>query len=181
MPRLEAKTATRSIAVRGPPELSDSTRPTRSVRSAVKHWQPPKGLSSDEVRAVIAAAACERVRLLLRVLWAIGARISEALALRNRPDHSRDGAGGGLPGAGRPTPQLDRLESSVGTQAFAGLLVFPPAPNPYLLLPYLLLWVLLIVYAFRLLIRLAYSLFRFLVALVFGPVAITLWAIPQGG
>jgi integrase len=36
----------------------------------------------EEVRAVIAAAARERDRLLLRVLWATGARISEALALR---------------------------------------------------------------------------------------------------
>jgi integrase len=34
------------------------------------------------VQAVIAAAACERDRLLLRVLWATGARISEVLALR---------------------------------------------------------------------------------------------------
>jgi hypothetical protein len=69
--------------------------------------------------------------------------------------------------------------ASVGPQALAGLLAFPPAPNPQLILPYLVLWLLLIVYAVRLLIRLAYSLFRFLVALVFGPVAIVLWAIPQ--
>jgi integrase len=34
------------------------------------------------VKAVIDAAMCERDRLLLRVLWATGARISEALALR---------------------------------------------------------------------------------------------------
>jgi len=34
------------------------------------------------VRAVIDAASCERDRLLLRVLWATGARISEVLALR---------------------------------------------------------------------------------------------------
>jgi len=34
------------------------------------------------VRAVIAASSCERDRLLLRVLWATGARISEVLALR---------------------------------------------------------------------------------------------------
>jgi hypothetical protein len=40
-----------------------------------------------------------------------------------------------------------------------------------------LLWLLLIVYGLRLLVRLAYSIFRLLVALVFGPVAIILWAI----
>ena len=34
------------------------------------------------MRAVIAAACTERDRLLLRVLWATGARISEVLALR---------------------------------------------------------------------------------------------------
>jgi integrase len=34
------------------------------------------------VQAVITAANCERDRLLLRVLWATGARISEVLALR---------------------------------------------------------------------------------------------------
>jgi hypothetical protein len=37
----------------------------------------------------------------------------------------------------------------------------------------------LLYYGLRLLIRLAYSLFRLLVALVFGPVALILWAIPQ--
>ncbi|MDQ6810516.1 MAG: site-specific integrase [Actinomycetota bacterium] len=63
-------------------ELSDSRRQPRSVRSSSKHWQPPEGLSPEEVRAVIAAAGCERDRLLLGVLWATGARISEVLALR---------------------------------------------------------------------------------------------------
>ena len=82
MPRPESNTTTRSLAVGGARELSDSTHRPRSVRSAVKFWQPPEGLSPDEVRDVIAATACERDRLLLRVLWATGARISEALALR---------------------------------------------------------------------------------------------------
>jgi len=59
-----------------------SRRDARSVRSTPKHWQPPEGLSPDDVQAVIAAATCERDRLLLRVLWATGARISEVLALR---------------------------------------------------------------------------------------------------
>src|SRR5438270_5416822 len=67
----------------------DSRQPARSVRSAQKHWQPPEGLSPDDVKAVIAAATCERDRLLLRVLWATGARVSEALALR-RMDVQRD-------------------------------------------------------------------------------------------
>ncbi len=60
----------------------DSRQPTRSVRSTQKHWQPPEGLSPGDVKAVISAATSERDRLLLRVLWATGARVSEALALR---------------------------------------------------------------------------------------------------
>src|SRR5207244_709175 len=81
-------TPTQALAVSSARVLSDSNRQTRSVRS-VKHWQPPEGLSPDEVRAIIAAAATERDRLLLRVLWATGARISEALALRSM-DVQRD-------------------------------------------------------------------------------------------
>ena len=53
----------------------DSRREARSVRSAQKHWQPPEGLSPADVQAVIDAATCERDRLLLRVLWATGARL----------------------------------------------------------------------------------------------------------
>jgi len=53
-----------------------------SVRSGPTCWQPPDGLAATEIQAVIAAAASERDRLLLRVLWATGARISEVLALR---------------------------------------------------------------------------------------------------
>jgi site-specific recombinase XerD len=60
----------------------DSGQAARSVRSTQKHWQPPEGLSPTDVKAVIDAATCERDRLLLRVLWATGARVSEALALR---------------------------------------------------------------------------------------------------
>jgi integrase len=78
------------LAVRELPELSDSRSKPRSVRSArSKRWQPPEGLSPEEVRAVIAAASCERDRLLLRVLWSTGARISEVLTLRPR-DVRRD-------------------------------------------------------------------------------------------
>jgi integrase len=79
----EANSGSSALAVRGSREVSDSRRQARSVRSASsKHWQPPESLSPDEVRAVVAAASCERDRLLLRVLWATGARISEVLALR---------------------------------------------------------------------------------------------------
>lgn len=83
MPKDDSNSAARSLALRNARELSDSKRQTRSVRSAPsKHWQPPEGLSPEEVRAVITAARSERDRLLLRVLWATGARISEVLALR---------------------------------------------------------------------------------------------------
>ena len=47
-----------------------------------KRWQPPEGLSRTDVQGIIAAASNERDRLLLRVLWATGGRVSEALALR---------------------------------------------------------------------------------------------------
>lgn len=80
--RAEPNSAVRSLARTTARVLSDSTCQPRSVRSAPsKHWQPAEGLSPEQVRAVIAAANCERDRL-LPVLWAIGARISEALALR---------------------------------------------------------------------------------------------------
>ena len=61
----------------------------------------------------------------------------------------------------------------------AALLEFPAAPVVALTIPYMFLWVVLIYYAVRLLLRLAYSIFRLVVALVFGPVALILWAIPQ--
>src|SRR6266849_10891348 len=67
----------------------DSRQPARSVRFNQKHWQPPEGLFPDDVKAVINAASCERDRLLMRVLWATGARVSEVLALRPR-DVRRD-------------------------------------------------------------------------------------------
>src|SRR6266566_6502054 len=75
--------ATRALAVRNARELSGSRSKGRSVRSgATKQWQPPEGLAPEDVLAVIDAAATERDRLLLRVLWATGARVSEALSLR---------------------------------------------------------------------------------------------------
>src|ERR671938_820012 len=83
MSNADASGTTRALAVREPRELSDSSPKRGSVRSAPsKQWQPPEGLAPEDVLAVIDAAPSERDRLLLRVLWATGARISEALALR---------------------------------------------------------------------------------------------------
>jgi len=78
-----ASRTTRALAVETSRDLSDSSAKRRSVRSrAAKQWSPPEGLAPEDVLAVIDAAPSERDRLLLRVLWATGARISEALALR---------------------------------------------------------------------------------------------------
>jgi integrase len=71
-----------ALAIPVPRVLSGSAPQARSVRFTGKRWQPPEGLAPKDVLAIIAAAATERDRLLLRVLWATGARISEALALR---------------------------------------------------------------------------------------------------
>jgi integrase/recombinase XerD len=78
-----ASRTTRALAVQALRDVSDSSAKRRSVRSAAaKQWSPPEGLTPDEILAVIDAASTERDRLLLRVLWATGARISEALDLR---------------------------------------------------------------------------------------------------
>jgi hypothetical protein len=70
--------------------------------------------------------------------------------------------------------------TGLGQVAIGEALAFPSPPGDIALsIGYALLWLLLIYYGVRLIIRLAYSLFRLLVALVFGPVAIILWAIPQ--
>jgi hypothetical protein len=84
---------------------------------------------------------------------------------------------------------LNAAASALGSSAIGGgvvdglkttlVLSFLAPPTPVLLLPYLVLWLVLLYYGIRLVIRLAYSLYRFLVALVFGPLAIILWAIPQ--
>ena len=73
-----------ALVPRSERELLSSARCRRSVRPASKRWQPPEGLSSEDIQAVNRAAACERDRLLLTTLWATGARISEVLALRPR-------------------------------------------------------------------------------------------------
>lgn len=74
---------------------------------------------------------------------------------------------------------LNVVAAAVGPAAWNGLMAFPAPPNPALIAPYVVLWLILIWYGVKLMVRLAYSLFRFLVALVFGPVALILWAIPQ--
>jgi hypothetical protein len=61
----------------------------------------------------------------------------------------------------------------------ATILTFQPPPVPSLMLPYALLWLVLMYFGVRLLVRLTYGLFRLMVALIFGPVALILWAIPQ--
>jgi integrase len=77
----------RAVVPAGPRVLSGSRARAGSVRSATKRWQPPEGLAPDDVKAVIAAAATERDRLLLRALWASGGRVGEVLALRPKDVH----------------------------------------------------------------------------------------------
>src|SRR5918912_258588 len=71
-----------ALARRAERELLSSAPRRRSVKPTSKRWQPPEGLSPEDVQTVIAAAECERDRLLLTTLWATGARVSEVLALR---------------------------------------------------------------------------------------------------
>jgi integrase len=95
--------------------LSNSLAKPRSVKPASKRWQPPEGLSPEEIRAIIDAAATERDRLLLTTLWATGARISEVLTLRPRDIH-RDGLV--LPNLKNPTRVVKTAHLSA---AHAGL------------------------------------------------------------
>src|SRR2546427_475735 len=70
---------------------------------------------------------------------------------------------------------LNAAASALGSAAIGGgvvdglktalVLSFPTPIGPALLLPFLLLWLVLLYYGIRLVIRLAYSLYRFLVAL----------------
>jgi integrase len=83
MSSASATRRSRALAIRSSRELSDSTPKRRSVRSAAaRQRQPPERLAPEDVLAVIAATTSERDRLLLRALWATGARISEVLPLR---------------------------------------------------------------------------------------------------
>ena len=77
--------------------LSDRGLKARSVkpdadkrRGRRGNWQPPEGVSADDAAAIIAGARCaalcshlncERNELLIRLLWATGARVSEVLRL----------------------------------------------------------------------------------------------------
>jgi integrase len=87
MSRERARSAgTALVPAVGHERLSSSAH-GRSVKPAAKgpkRWQPPEGLTPEDVQAIIAAAAGERDRLLLTTLWATGARLSEVLALRPR-------------------------------------------------------------------------------------------------
>ena len=55
MARRETTQATRAIAVSGSRVVSDSKASSGWVRSATKFWQPVESLSTEEVRAVLAA------------------------------------------------------------------------------------------------------------------------------
>jgi|SRR5579859_3331105 len=75
---------------------------------------------------------------------------------------------------------LNAAAGAVGLKAAVSTLVeFPDVALSGADIPLVLLWVFLLFYGLRLLLRIAYSLIRFTVALVFGPVAIMLWAVPQ--
>ena len=122
-----ASGASRALAVRGSRELSDSRQKRRSVRSgASKQWQPPEGLAPDDVLAVIDAAPSERDRLLLRVLWATGARVSEALPLRPM-DVRRDSRV--LPNRKNPSRLTKRVFLPVGQADLPGALLLGAKEN----------------------------------------------------
>jgi integrase len=97
----------------------------RTRESRGKPWQPPEGLTPEEVRAVIAAAQTDRDRLLLRALWATGGRISEVLALR-AADVRRDALV--LPNLKNPSRPVKMVFLSAGDQDLPGeLLLFQKA------------------------------------------------------
>jgi integrase len=85
-----------------------------------KRWQPPEGLTPEEVKAVTAAAGTERDRLLLRVLWATGGRVSEVLALRAQ-DVRRDALV--LPNRKNPSRPVKTVFLSAGDQDLPGELL----------------------------------------------------------
>jgi integrase len=125
MPDAPAPGASNALAVRRSRELSGSAPRVRSVRSGrgptAKRWQPPEGLAPADVRAVVEAAATERDRLLLRVLWATGARISEALALRPADVHPDSLV---LPNLKNPNRPTKRVFLPAGQADLPGALLF---------------------------------------------------------
>lgn len=81
----------------------------------------------DQVRAVIDAAEAERDRLLLRVLWATGARISEALALRPMDVHADSLV---MPNRKNPDQPVKRVFLPAGMAELPGeLLVWAQSNN----------------------------------------------------
>jgi integrase len=95
---------------------------SRAAARTGRRWQPPEALTPAEVRAVIAAAQGERDRLLLRVLWATGGRISEVLPLRGL-DVRRDALV--LPNLKNPARPVKAVFLSAGDQDLPGeLLLF---------------------------------------------------------
>jgi integrase len=117
--------ASNGLAVRRTRDLSGSSAGARSVRSGKaapgRRWQPPEGLTPADVQAVIAAAATERDRLLLRVLWATGARISEALALRPADVHPDSLV---LPNRKNPNRPTKRVFLPAGQADLPGALLY---------------------------------------------------------
>lgn len=97
----------------------------RPSDARAKQWQPPEGLTPEDVKAVIAAAETERDRLLLRALWATGGRVSEVLALRGQ-DVRRDALV--LPNLKNPSRPVKTVFLSGGDQDLPGeLLLFQRA------------------------------------------------------
>ena len=99
--------------------LSNSAGKPRSVKPTSKRWQPPEGLTPEEIDAIIAAAATERDRLLLSTLGDGGAYQRGARAASERypsrgsgPAESEESEPAGQNGAplGRPCqPSRDLL------------------------------------------------------------------------
>jgi integrase/recombinase XerD len=85
-----------------------------------QHWQPPEGLAVADVNAIIDAAGNERDRLLLRTLWATGARISEVLALRALDIHQESLV---LPNRKNPGRPLKRVFLPAGAADLPGALL----------------------------------------------------------
>jgi integrase len=85
------KSAPRAIVLLDRGLKARSVKPDASAsRARRRKWQPPEGVSADDAAAVITGARCAaecahlncaRNELLLRTLWATGARISEVLLL----------------------------------------------------------------------------------------------------
>jgi integrase len=86
-----AVTGQRSIVLSNRGLIARSVASGARARRGRSHsWQPPAGVSADDAAAIIGGSrcdadcshvTCERNELLIRTLWATGARVSEVLAL----------------------------------------------------------------------------------------------------